>query len=55
MPALCGNGAERILEKNLVEMMVQCMDIKQPSSVRREAFKLARLLAVIIMLNILFM
>ena len=57
MPALCGNGAERLLEngENLIKMVVQCMDSTQPPSVRIEAFKLARLLAVIIMLyNILF-
>ena len=57
MPALCGNGAERLLEngENLLKMVVQCMDSTQPPSVRIEAFKLAQLLAVIIMLySILF-
>lgn len=46
--ALCGNGAERLLEngENLLKMVVQCMDSTQPPSVRIEAFKLARLLAM---------
>ncbi|XP_034678091.1 BTB/POZ domain-containing protein At1g04390-like isoform X4 [Vitis riparia] len=46
--ALCGNGAERLLEngENLLKMVVQCMDSTQPPSVRIEAFKLAQLLAM---------
>ncbi|KAL6314947.1 hypothetical protein AAG906_029167 [Vitis piasezkii] len=44
--ALCGNGAERLLEngKNFIKMVVQCMDSTQPPSVRIEAFKLSQLL-----------
>ena len=51
LPALCGNGAERLLEngENLIKMVVQCMDSTQPPPVRIEAFKLAQLLVVIIM------
>ncbi|KAL6314869.1 hypothetical protein AAG906_029085 [Vitis piasezkii] len=46
--ALCGNGAERLLEngKNFIKMVVQCMDSTQPPSVRIEAFKLSQLLTI---------
>ena len=57
MPALCGNGAERLLEngENFIKMVVYWMDSTQPPFVRIEAFKLAQLLKVIIMLyNILY-
>ena len=35
MPALCGNGAERLLEngENLLKMVVQCMDSTQQLSI----------------------
>lgn len=50
-PALCGNGAKKLLESGeaLLEQMVQCMDNSHPYSVRIEAFKLAQCLAVIIL------
>lgn len=48
LPALCVNGAERLLEKGeaLLGMMVSCMDSSNSDSVRMEAFKLARCFAV---------
>lgn len=51
MPALCGDGAEKLLEdgENLINMVVQCMDGTQPTPVRIEAVKLAQLLMVIVM------
>ncbi|CBI21780.3 unnamed protein product, partial [Vitis vinifera] len=44
--ALCGNGAERLLEngENFIKMVVHWMDSTQPPFVRIEAFKLAQLL-----------
>ncbi|KAH6778683.1 hypothetical protein C2S51_009995 [Perilla frutescens var. frutescens] len=46
--ALCVNGAEKLLENGeaLLEMMVSCMDSSNTDSVRTEAFKLARCLAL---------
>ncbi|KAI3456713.1 hypothetical protein Pfo_013376 [Paulownia fortunei] len=46
--ALCGNGAEKLLENGeaLLQMMVGCMDSSNTNSVRMEAFKLARCLAL---------
>ncbi|KAG8386600.1 hypothetical protein BUALT_Bualt03G0165200 [Buddleja alternifolia] len=46
--ALCGNGAEKLLEngEGLVRMMVNCMESSSTHSVRVEAFKLARCLAL---------
>lgn len=49
LPALCLNGADKILESGeaLLTMMVACMDCSNSLSVRVEAFKLAQRLAVI--------
>ncbi|KAK6149499.1 hypothetical protein DH2020_017024 [Rehmannia glutinosa] len=46
--ALCSNGAGKLLENGepLLRMMVCCMDCSNTSSVRTEAFKLARCLAL---------
>ncbi|XP_030495521.2 BTB/POZ domain-containing protein At1g04390 isoform X1 [Cannabis sativa] len=46
--ALCGSGALKLLEngETLLKMMVQCMNMSQPQSVRMEAFKLAQCLAI---------
>lgn len=42
------NGAEKLLEKgeHLLQVVVSCMDSSNTDSVRMEAFKLARCLAV---------
>ncbi|XP_062115838.1 BTB/POZ domain-containing protein At1g04390 isoform X2 [Humulus lupulus] len=46
--ALCGSGAMKLLEngETLLKMVVQCMDMSQPQSVRMEAFKLSQCLAI---------
>ncbi|XP_057765311.1 BTB/POZ domain-containing protein At1g04390 isoform X2 [Salvia miltiorrhiza] len=46
--ALCVNGAEKLLKKgeHFLEMVVRCMDSSNTDSVRTEAFKLARCLAL---------
>ncbi|KAL3627094.1 hypothetical protein CASFOL_028457 [Castilleja foliolosa] len=46
--ALCSNGAEKLLENGeaLLQVMVSCMDSQNSCSVRAEAFKLARCLAL---------
>ncbi|KAL8033225.1 hypothetical protein ABFX02_13G148400 [Erythranthe guttata] len=46
--ALCGNGAQKLLENGeaLLQMTVSCMDSSNSHSVRMEAFKLARCLAL---------
>ncbi|PIN07585.1 hypothetical protein CDL12_19850 [Handroanthus impetiginosus] len=45
--ALCGNGAEKLLENGAIpQMMVRCMDNSNTNLVRTEAFKLARIFAL---------
>lgn len=50
MPALCGNGAMKLLQDGeaLLQMMVLCMGRSRSYSVQMEGFRLAQRLAVII-------
>lgn len=50
MPALCANGAEKLLEngETRLQMMVHCMGSSDLHSVQMEGFKLAQCFAVTI-------
>lgn len=50
MPALCGNGAKKLLErKACLELMVQSMSNSDLHSVKMEGFKLAGCFSVMIL------
>lgn len=56
MPALCGNGAKKLLEngKSLMKVMVDCMNSSDSHALQMEGFRLARCLMVRILIVISF-
>lgn len=48
IPALCGHGAKRLLEngRNLIQIMVDCMNSFNSLSIQLQGFRLAQILTV---------